>query len=96
LAHAGIKVSSHDPLWNYTNTCSLINLSLETISMLFGKIDHDTYVITVGSKEYITLMYSFVNFLPIHKSSSKIEICFLCYWDAGVYSFALLFNPSVP
>jgi hypothetical protein len=76
---AGIKVSSHDPLWNYTNMLSLINLSLETISMLFGKIDHDTYGITFGSKEYITLMYSFVNFLPIHKSSSKIEICFLFY-----------------
>jgi hypothetical protein len=32
------------------------------ISMLFNEIDHDTYVITVGSKEYITLMYYFVNF----------------------------------
>jgi hypothetical protein len=39
--------------------------------MMFNKIYHDTYAITVGSKEYITLMYSFVTFLPIQKSSKK-------------------------
>jgi hypothetical protein len=37
LAHAGIEVSSHDPLWNYTDVLSSIDLSLETISMLFVK-----------------------------------------------------------
>jgi hypothetical protein len=37
LAHAGIEVSGHDPLWNYTDVCSSVNLSLETISMLFVK-----------------------------------------------------------
>jgi hypothetical protein len=26
----------------------------------------------------------------------KMEICFLCCWDAGVCSFALLFNPCIP
>jgi hypothetical protein len=35
LAHVGIEVSSHDPLWNYTDVLSSIDLSLETISMLF-------------------------------------------------------------
>jgi hypothetical protein len=34
---AGIKVSSHDPLWNYTDVLSPIDLSLETISMLLVK-----------------------------------------------------------
>jgi hypothetical protein len=29
LAHAGIKVSSHDPLWNYTDVLSSIDLSLK-------------------------------------------------------------------
>jgi hypothetical protein len=29
LAHAGIKVSSHDPLWNYTNVLSPVDLFLE-------------------------------------------------------------------
>jgi hypothetical protein len=37
LAHAGIEVSSHDPLWNYTDVLSSIDLSLETIFMLFVK-----------------------------------------------------------
>jgi hypothetical protein len=26
----------------------------------------------------------------------KLEICFPCCWNAGVYSFALLFNPCIP
>jgi hypothetical protein len=26
----------------------------------------------------------------------KMEICFPCCWDAGVCSFALLFNPCIP
>jgi hypothetical protein len=32
---AGIKVSGHDPLWNYPNMLSSVDLFLETISMLF-------------------------------------------------------------
>jgi hypothetical protein len=35
FAHAGIEVSSHDPLWNYTNVLSFIDLFLEIISVLF-------------------------------------------------------------
>jgi hypothetical protein len=35
LAHAGIEVSSHDPLWNYTNILSSVDFFLETISVLF-------------------------------------------------------------
>jgi hypothetical protein len=34
---AGIKVSGHDPLWNYTDVLSSVNYFLETISMLFVK-----------------------------------------------------------
>jgi hypothetical protein len=34
---AGIKVSNHDPLWNYPNMLSSVDLFLETISMLFVK-----------------------------------------------------------
>jgi hypothetical protein len=37
LAHAGTEVSSHDPLWKYTNVLSSVDLFLETISMLFVK-----------------------------------------------------------
>jgi hypothetical protein len=35
LAHVGIEVFSHDPLWNYTNILSSVDLFLETISALF-------------------------------------------------------------
>jgi hypothetical protein len=38
LAHAGIEVSSHDPLWNYTDMLSSIDLSIETISVLFVEV----------------------------------------------------------
>jgi hypothetical protein len=37
LAHAGIKVSSRDPLWNYIDILSSVDFFLETISMLFVK-----------------------------------------------------------
>jgi hypothetical protein len=29
LAHVGIEVASHDPLWNYTDVLSSIDLSLK-------------------------------------------------------------------
>jgi hypothetical protein len=38
LAHVGIQVSSHDPLWNYTNILSSVDLFLETILVLFVKV----------------------------------------------------------
>jgi hypothetical protein len=38
LAHAGIEVSSHDPLWNYTDLLSSVNYFLEIISVLFVKV----------------------------------------------------------
>jgi hypothetical protein len=34
---AGIKVSGHDPLWNYPDVLTPVDLFLETISMLFVK-----------------------------------------------------------
>jgi hypothetical protein len=38
LAHTGIVVSSHEPLWNYTNILSSVDLFLETISVLFVEV----------------------------------------------------------
>jgi hypothetical protein len=35
---AGIKVSSHDPLWNYTDVLPPVDLFLETISVLFVEV----------------------------------------------------------
>jgi hypothetical protein len=37
LSDAGIKVSSHDPLWSYIDMLSSVDLFLETIYMLFVK-----------------------------------------------------------
>jgi hypothetical protein len=34
---AGIKVSGHDPLWNYTEVWSSVDSSLETIFVLFAE-----------------------------------------------------------
>jgi hypothetical protein len=38
LAHAGIEVSSHDPLWNYADVLSSVDSFLETISVLFVEV----------------------------------------------------------
>jgi hypothetical protein len=38
LARAGIEVPSHDPLWNYSNMLSSVDLFLETISVLFVEV----------------------------------------------------------
>jgi hypothetical protein len=37
LAHAGIEVFGHDPLWNYIDMLSFVDISIETIAMLFVK-----------------------------------------------------------
>jgi hypothetical protein len=62
---AGIKVSSHDPLWNYTDMLSSIDLSLEMIFCAVYRNDEATSVIYVESKELTTLMCSLTNSLPI-------------------------------
>jgi hypothetical protein len=38
LAHAGIKVFGHDPLWNYPNILSSVDLFLEMILVLFVEV----------------------------------------------------------
>jgi hypothetical protein len=35
---ASIKVSSHDPLWNYPNMLSSVDLFLEMISVFFVEV----------------------------------------------------------
>jgi hypothetical protein len=54
LAHAGIEVSSHDPLWNYTNTLSSVDLFLEMIRCCLSS-DQATSIISVGSKGHTLL-----------------------------------------
>jgi hypothetical protein len=38
LAHAGIEVSSHDPLWNYISMLSSMGFSLEMVSVPFARM----------------------------------------------------------
>ena len=118
LAHAGIEVSSPDPLWNYTDVWSSVDSFLETISVLFVEVTKQhlsslldqkgiplSFVVDLGSDfthtSFICIFCVKVkpwSFLVLKNSwlALKMEICFPCCWDAGVCSFALLFNPCMP
>jgi hypothetical protein len=120
LAHADVEVSSHDPLWNYTNILSSIDLFLETISMLFVKWSSNICHLCWIKRAYpfhvwflfldldSDYLYKFLyvlrvkvkprSFLVLENNwlALKMKICFPCYWNAGVCSFALLFNPCIP
>jgi hypothetical protein len=122
LAHAGIEVFGHDPLWNYTDVWSSVDSSLETISMLFVKWSSNIYhlcwikrgiplpmcglfSLDFGSDCMHTSALCILcvkvkpwSFLVLENNwlALKIEIGFSCRWDAGVCSFALLFNPCIP
>jgi hypothetical protein len=83
--------------------------SLETISMLFVKWSSNIYHLRWIKRAYRFLcVVSFPSTLVVtsHKPWSflvlrnnwlalKLEIDFPCCWDAGVCSFALLFNPCI-
>jgi hypothetical protein len=53
LAHAGIKVSSHDLLWNYTDVLSSVDLPLKQFLCCLSS-DQATYIISIGSKGHTT------------------------------------------
>jgi hypothetical protein len=61
LAHAGIEVSSHDPLWNYTDVLSSVDLSLKQFLCCWSS-DQATSVIFVGSIGHTTFMCGFFSF----------------------------------
>jgi hypothetical protein len=58
LVHAGIDVSSHDPLWNYTDVWSSVNISLEIISMLFVNWPSNIYHLRWIKRAYHFHMWS--------------------------------------
>jgi hypothetical protein len=55
---AGIKVSGHDPLWNYPNKLSSVNYSLETIPMLFVMRSSNIYHFCSIKKAYHFYVWS--------------------------------------
>jgi hypothetical protein len=119
LAHAGIEVSSHDPLWNHTDmlfsvdlpwnnfyvVCQMIKQHLSSLLdqkgiplscvvaflLILVVTTHTSSLFILGVK------VKSWSFLVLKKSwlALKMEICFPCCWDAGVCSFAPLFNPCI-
>jgi hypothetical protein len=57
---AGIKVSGHDTLWNYTDVLSSVNYFLETISMLFVKWSSNIYHLRWIKRAYPFNVWSLV------------------------------------
>jgi hypothetical protein len=61
LAHAGIEVSSHDLLWNYTDVLSSVDLPLKQFLCCLSS-DQATFIIFVGSKGHTTFMCGLFSF----------------------------------
>jgi hypothetical protein len=61
LALAGIKVSSHDPLWNYTDVLSSMDFPLKQFLCCLSS-DQATSIISIGSKGHTTFMYGLISF----------------------------------
>jgi hypothetical protein len=61
LAHAGIEVSSHDPLWNYTDVLSFVDLPLKQFLCCLSS-DQATSIISVRSKGHTTFMCGLFSF----------------------------------
>jgi hypothetical protein len=92
LAHAGIEVSSHDPLWNYPNMLSSVDLPWNSFDVVCRR-DQATSVISIGSKGHTTFMCRLFSFDLGSDYLYKFPLRPLC---KGVCSFALLFNPCIP
>jgi hypothetical protein len=75
LAHAGIEISSHDPLWNYTNILSSVDLFLETISVLFVEVTKQHLSSLLGKKD-IPFFYvvSFLLILVVTTQTSSLYV----------------------
>jgi hypothetical protein len=81
LAHAGIEVSSHDPLWSYTNVLSSIDLSLKQFLCCLWR-DQATSVISVWSKGHTTFMCGLISFDLGSDYSYKFSLHPLCKGEA--------------
>jgi hypothetical protein len=115
---AGIKVSSHDPLWNYPD---IVDLSLKRFWCCLSKGPSNIYPLCWIKRAYPFYVWSLFldfdgdfththslyvfcvkvkpwSFLVLEDSllALKMEIDYPSCGDAGVCSFALLFNPCIP
>jgi hypothetical protein len=75
LAHAGIEVSSHDPLWNYTNILSSVDLFLETISVLFVEVTNQHLSSLLDQKGIpLSFVVSFILILVVTTHTSSLYV----------------------
>jgi hypothetical protein len=79
---AGIKVSSHDPLWNYTNILSSVDLFLERISVLFVEVTKQHLSSLLDQKGIpLSCVVSFLLILVVATHTSSLCI-FCCKGEA--------------
>jgi hypothetical protein len=79
---AGIKVSSHDPLWNYPNMLSSVDLFLEMISVLFIEVIKQHLSSLLDQKGHTTFIYGFFSFDLGSGYSYKFPLHPLCKGEA--------------
>ena len=61
LAHAGIEVSNHDPLRNYSNVLSFVDFPLKQFLCCLSS-DQATFIISIGSKGNPTFICGLFSF----------------------------------
>jgi hypothetical protein len=77
LAHVGIEVSSQDPLWNYTDVLSPVDLFLETISVLFVEVIKQHLSFPLDQKDIpLTCMVLFLLIMVVTTYTNSL--CILC------------------
>jgi hypothetical protein len=87
---AGIKVSGHDPLWNYTNMLSSVDLFLEMIPMLFVKMIKQHLSSLLDQKGIpLSCVVSFLLILVV--TTYRSSLCILCV-KVKPWSFLVLEN----
>jgi hypothetical protein len=88
LAHAGIKVSGHDPLRDYTNMLSFIDLFLETISVLVVE-ETKQHLSSLLDQKGIPLpcVVSFLLILVVTTHTSSL--CILCCKGGALELFSV-------
>jgi hypothetical protein len=75
LAYAGIKVSSQDPLWNYTDLLSPVDLFLETISVLFVEVTKQHMSSPLGKRAIpLSCVVSFLLILVVTTHASSLYV----------------------
>ena len=77
---AGIKVSGQDPLWNYPNMLSSIDLFLETISVLFVEVIKQHISSLLDQK--VTFMCGLFSLDFGSDYAYKLPLCPLCKGEA--------------